>query len=58
MIINGVERFYIEQIRVNDKYEILGLNWSQAQYISLLFIVVGVLGLLFLKKNTKLEAKI
>ena len=41
MIINGIERWFIETVRVNDKYELLGLNWSQAQYISILFIPVS-----------------
>lgn len=51
MVLNGVERFYIEKIRVNDKYEMLGLNWSQAQYISILFIVVGIAGLIYLYRR-------
>lgn len=50
MIINGIERFFIEIIRVNEKYQLLGLNWSQAQYISVLFVVVGIGGLLYLYK--------
>ena len=58
MIINGVERFFIEQIRVNDKYEMFGLNWSQAQYISILFILVGVLGILYLKNDTTTQTKV
>jgi phosphatidylglycerol---prolipoprotein diacylglyceryl transferase len=54
MLINGVERFFVEQIRVNEKYKILRLDWSQAQYISCLFILIGILGLAYLffyKKN-------
>lgn len=48
MILNGVERFFIEFIRVNDKYELFGLYWSQAQYISILFIIIGLGGLWWL----------
>ncbi|MBK9733541.1 MAG: prolipoprotein diacylglyceryl transferase [Saprospiraceae bacterium] len=51
MIINGIERFFIEKIRVNEKYEMLGLNWSQAQYISILFILGGIAGLIYLITN-------
>lgn len=52
MIINGIERFFIETIRVNDRYQLLGLNWSQAQYISILFVLIGIGGILYLfKKN-------
>jgi prolipoprotein diacylglyceryltransferase len=53
MIFNGIERFLIENIRVNEKYEMFGLNWSQAQYISIVFILIGVLGLIFLFRKSK-----
>ncbi|HMP31825.1 MAG TPA: prolipoprotein diacylglyceryl transferase, partial [Saprospiraceae bacterium] len=53
MIYNGIERFFIEAIRVNEKYEFLGLNFSQAQYISIAFVLIGILGLIFLPKYTK-----
>ncbi|MFN8338441.1 MAG: prolipoprotein diacylglyceryl transferase family protein [Saprospiraceae bacterium] len=54
MVLNGVERFLIETIRVNEKYQLFGLNWSQAQYISILFIMTGFGGLyyLFSKKSS------
>lgn len=48
MIYNGTERFFIEQIRVNERYDYMGLNWSQAQYISALFVLIGIAGVLFL----------
>jgi prolipoprotein diacylglyceryltransferase len=51
MILNGIERFLIEFVRVNEKYELFGLNWSQAQYISILFIIIGTGGLFYLYKN-------
>jgi len=46
LLINGLERFFIEQIRVNHFYQILGFNLTQAQLISLLMFVGGVLGLI------------
>jgi len=55
MIINGIERFLIEFIRVNEKYTIFGLDWSQAQYISILFILIGLGGLVYIFKNNKLK---
>lgn len=55
MVFNGIERFMIETIRVNDKYELFGLNWSQAQYISVLFSSIGVAGLIWLYKYGKKE---
>jgi prolipoprotein diacylglyceryltransferase len=51
MIYNGIERFFIEGIRVNEKYELLGMNWSQAQYISIGFILVGIAGVVYLSKK-------
>ncbi|MBK8700559.1 MAG: prolipoprotein diacylglyceryl transferase [Saprospiraceae bacterium] len=51
MIYNGIERFFIEQIRVNERYDFLGLNWSQAQYISVGFILGGIAGLVYLSKK-------
>jgi phosphatidylglycerol---prolipoprotein diacylglyceryl transferase len=35
------ERFLIEFIRVNPKISILGLEWSQAQYISFVLILIS-----------------
>lgn len=47
-IFNGLERFLIEKIRVNDTYNYFGFEWSQAQYIAIGLILVGVLGLIYL----------
>ena len=44
MILNGVERFFIEKIRVNDKIMIVGQEWTQAELISSAFISVGIVG--------------
>lgn len=53
LIYNGIERFFIETIRVNERYDYFGLNWSQAQFISVGFIVAGVAGVLYLLKYGK-----
>lgn len=42
LIFNGLERFFIEFIRVNDRYELLGLALSQAQLIAIGFILAGI----------------
>lgn len=55
MVFNGFERFFIETIRVNERYNFLGLHWSQAQYISVLFIVMGAGGILFLLKKKNID---
>ena len=43
LMLNGVERFLIEHIRVNTQYHFLGINTTQAEIISLGLIVSGVL---------------
>ena len=53
MIFNGIERFFIETIRVNEKYPLLGLEWSQAQYISIIFILIGIGGFIYLWRKDK-----
>lgn len=47
MILTGIMRFLIEFIRVNERYEILGFNGSQAHYISIGYILVGICGCIF-----------
>jgi len=42
LILNGVERFSIERIRVNTKYEDLPLQPTQAQIISVILTLAGV----------------
>jgi prolipoprotein diacylglyceryltransferase len=43
---NGIERFCIEFVRINTKYPLFGLHFSQAQYMSLAMIILG-LGLFY-----------
>jgi prolipoprotein diacylglyceryltransferase len=43
LVFNGIERFFIEHIRVNTKYEFLPFQPTQAELISLLMIIAGVL---------------
>lgn len=41
LILSGLERFVIEFIRVNTKHDFFGVYLSQAQFISLLLIILG-----------------
>ena len=43
LIFNGTERFFIEKIRVNTKYEFLPFHPTQAEIISFLLIIGGIL---------------
>jgi phosphatidylglycerol---prolipoprotein diacylglyceryl transferase len=50
LVINGLERFFIEKIRVNSRYSILGFHPTQAEIISSLLVLAGTL-LYFVLKN-------
>jgi len=42
-ILNGVERFLIEKIRVNNQYHFWGIHPSQAEIISFFLILIGII---------------
>ena len=42
MVVNGLERFFIEKIRVNTKYILFGQEITQAELISLAMIIIGL----------------
>jgi len=52
LVMNGIERFFIEKIRVTSKYDIFG-GITQAQIIALVLIVLGLLGCIVLYNNNK-----
>ena len=51
LVFTGLERFFIEKIRVNSTYTIFGLHPTQAEIISLFLILVG--GIIFLLKRKR-----
>jgi phosphatidylglycerol---prolipoprotein diacylglyceryl transferase len=51
LLLNGLERFFIERIRVNSKYHVDGFAFTQAQLISLILIILGIAGLIFLRRK-------
>ena len=44
LILSSFARFWVESIRVNPRYDYFGLDWSQAQWISVILFVVGIIG--------------
>lgn len=50
LILNGLERFLIEKIRVNSTYDIWGFHPTQAEIISSLLMLSGTFMLFYLKK--------
>jgi len=55
LILNGMERFLIEQIRVNTKYHVLGYAITQAEIISISLVLTGIIGVVVLRKKSKPE---
>jgi phosphatidylglycerol---prolipoprotein diacylglyceryl transferase len=53
LIFNGVERFFIEKIRVNIRYEMFGFQPTQAEVISVLFFLIGAIGMFALWRKKK-----
>lgn len=56
LVLNGIERMLIEQIRVNNEFDVFGLTVTQAEVIALLIIVAGVVGLSLTWKRRLSEA--
>ncbi|MDB4083370.1 prolipoprotein diacylglyceryl transferase, partial [Vicingaceae bacterium] len=48
---NGVERFFIEKIRINPDYHFLGIEATQAEIIAVLLFMSGITGIFFFRKN-------
>ncbi len=55
LLLNGMERMSIEQIRVNNKFELFGLLVTQAEVIAAVLMLLGILGLVVIKKNSVLN---
>jgi phosphatidylglycerol---prolipoprotein diacylglyceryl transferase len=51
LIVNGIERFFVEKIRVNTKYDIFGLHPTQAELISAALVITGGILYFRLKKR-------
>lgn len=57
LVFNGIERFLIELIRVNIKYHFFGIDATQAQLISPLFFLAGVIGIFYFTNKYKNNAQ-
>ena len=53
LVCNGFERFWIEKIRVNDRYDILGMQSTQAEFIAVILMLIGIAGCLVLWQRGK-----
>jgi len=50
---NGIERFFIEKIRVDTQYSIFGFHPTQAELISSALIISGIIGVIYFTKKEK-----
>jgi phosphatidylglycerol:prolipoprotein diacylglycerol transferase len=50
-LLNGIERFFIEKIRVNNKFDLLGMQVTQAEVIATLLMLGGVVGLILVSRQ-------
>lgn len=53
LIFNGVERFFIEKIRVNTLYNVNGFRFTQAELISTILFFLGLIGIFYFKRLEK-----
>jgi phosphatidylglycerol---prolipoprotein diacylglyceryl transferase len=48
LVLSSAERYFIENIRINTRYDVLGAYLSQAQILSIGMCLVGVCGVIYL----------
>lgn len=53
LMMNGFERFWIEKIRVNAEFDLIGITMTQAELIATLLMVSGAALFFILRKNSK-----
>ncbi|MCF8278302.1 MAG: prolipoprotein diacylglyceryl transferase [Flavobacteriales bacterium] len=57
LILSGIERLLIEQIRINNEYNVLG-GITQAEMLSLAMVLIGAFGLYYMPKVGERWAKV
>lgn len=58
LILNGIERFFIEKIRVDTRYDIFGYHPTQAEIISTLLVIGGIVLITIYRKNNAASNKL
>ncbi|MEJ7827286.1 MAG: prolipoprotein diacylglyceryl transferase family protein [Segetibacter sp.] len=51
LILNGIERFLVEKIRINTRYNIFGFHPTQAELIAGAMIIFGIILLIYFKRK-------
>ncbi|MFZ2901079.1 MAG: prolipoprotein diacylglyceryl transferase family protein [Saprospiraceae bacterium] len=55
LILNGLERFLIEKIRVNIRYDFFGFQPTQAEVIAVAFFLIGAVGMYVVWRSEKVK---
>ena len=58
LMINGFERFWIEKIRVNEPQDFFGIEATQAEIISVVLFILGLVGYIYLKRRNKTNSSL
>ncbi len=53
LILNGFERFWMEKIRVNIRYDWLPFNPTQAEIVSIALFLIGIIGVVWLYRRAR-----
>jgi prolipoprotein diacylglyceryltransferase len=55
LMMNGLERFFIEKIRINNIIQFAGIEFTQAELIASIIFLLGLTGFVYLilKNNQK-----
>ena len=56
LVFNGIERFLIEKIRVNNTFDLFGITVTQAEVIATLIFLLGIVGLFFTSRRIVSES--
>lgn len=57
LILNGIERFFIEKIRINTTSTFAGITFTQAEVISSIMVLVGIAGLIYIYTHKEQQAR-
>lgn len=47
LILNGIERFLVELIRVNIRYHLFGITATQSEVVAVLLVITGIAGIFY-----------
>ncbi len=55
LLLNGLERFWIEKIRINIRYETFGIRYTQAELVATILMLLGVAGIMLVWRRGRLR---